>query len=198
MYLTLEDVPSGALKRRLMQLPGISYLGTTKWIERDEFPRYGFKTFGCFRRGTPEGFPQGLLWETRRSGRKILAIRAVGFDPEFDKPRNDAIRPDIHRRISSLPCIITGTRTQVEVDHRAGNKTHPAHSDALNPTTQSDAHFMPLCRVLNDIKREACKKCVSTGLRPELPPFLGGGDMPTGEGCQGCFWYEPEAFGATI
>ena len=181
-----------------MRLPGISDIGTTHWIDRKDFVLFEFKTFGCIRRGTPEGFPQGLLWETRRQGRKILAIRAVGFNPEFEKKRNDSIRAVIHKKISAMPCIITGTTSQVEVDHRAGNKTHPLHANALSPGTQTEADFMPLCRVINDIKREACKKCCKTGERPALPPFLGGKPMPLGEGCHGCFWYDPESFGAII
>jgi hypothetical protein len=194
LYSSLRDIPSGAKKNRLLLLPGLTDIGTTDWILRKDFAYLGFKTFGCIRRGTPEGFPQGLTWETRRHGHKILAIRAVGFDPDFEKVLTNTIRGDIRKYFAGKPCTITGTLTDVELDHRAGNKELPIHSDAVNPATQVADDFMPLCRIINDIKREACKKCTNSGQRPERPPFLGGGAMFPGEGCFGCFWMQPELY----
>ena len=194
MYTSLRDIPSGAKKKRLLLLPALTDIGTTDWILRKDFVHFGFKTFGCIRRGTPEGFPQGLKWETRRHGHKILAIRAVGFDPDFEKVLTNTIRGDIRKHFAGKPCVITGTQTDIELDHRAGNKELPIHSSAVDPATQVVDDFMPLCRIINDIKREACKKCTNSGQRPERPPFLGGGPMISGEGCFGCFWMQPELY----
>lgn len=194
MYKSTLDIPESVKKRRLMMLPGICNAGTTQWILRKDFDALGFKTFGCIRRGTPEGFPQGLLWETRRSGRKILAIRAVGFDPEFDKPLTNTIRSDIRKQFRDMPCIFTGTTTDVELDHRAGNKTHPLHATAVEPATQVAADFMPIARIINDIKREACKKCCANNQRPDLPPLFAHKMQHSGEGCNGCFWFQPELY----
>ena len=159
---------------------------------------YGFKTFGCMRRDTPEAFPQGLLWETKRKNNNpkgtILAIRCVGFNPDYEDEVSNDIRSDIRKHFAGQPCIISGTKADVQLDHRAGDKLNPLHQSALIQETQKIDDFMPLCRVLNDVKREACKKCVLTRERPPLPPFLGGGPMRDGPGCHGCFWFTPEIY----
>jgi hypothetical protein len=54
---------------------------------------------------------------------------------------------------------------------------------------------MPLTRVNNQIKREACKKCISRGVRqPSLTGvnyFYEGTSIYKGS-CEGCFWAYPE------
>ena len=147
-----------------------------------------------FRRGTPEGMPQGLLWETRKAGGSYVAIRAAGFDPDFEAPITNEIRGDIRRMFRDAPCVFTGTLTAVELDHRAGDKQNPLHSSALVPATQVAADFLPLCRSINQIKREACKACCASGERPPLPPLFAHLEMIDGEGCHGCFWFEPESY----
>lgn len=145
-----------------------------------------------FRHGIPEGFPKGMQWERYPAKGPVERVRCLGFT---DKPQlTHRIRGDIHRAISSKPCIITGSTANVEVDHRAGNKQHPLHIHVDDVDKQTVDDFMPLCRALNQIKREACKQCVASGSRPERPPFLGGGPMKPGEGCNGCFWMQPELY----
>ena len=145
-----------------------------------------------FRHGIPEGFPKGMTWERYPVKGPIQRIRCLGFNE--DPQLTHVIRADIRKKISSQPCIITGSSVNVEVDHRAGNKTHPLHIHVDDVEQQQLSDFMPLCRAVNQIKREACKQCVATGSRPSEPPFLGGGPMKTGEGCHGCFWYSPETY----
>lgn len=176
-------------------LPGLTDTGHTDWILRNNFTLLGFKTFGCIRRGTPEGFPQGLTWETRRHGHKILAIRAVGFDPEFDKPLTNTIAPHIRKHFKGAPCIFTGTTTDVELDHRAGDKGNPEYKQTVDVATQQAADFMPIARIINDIKREACKKCVATGVRPSPPPLFRNREVRGSDvKCETCFWAHPELY----
>lgn len=178
-----------------MRLPGLTDAGTTNWITADQFDVYGFRNGnGLFRDGTPIGFPQGLLWDYRKDGTRYVAIRAMGFDPEFKGNVRNNIRPDIVRMFRDERCIFTGTRTKVEIDHRAGDKRHPLHAEAINPATQRPEHFMPLSRPINQIKREQCKQCKLSGQRPELPPLFAHLEMKSGEGCFGCFWFEPELY----
>ena len=144
------------------------------------------------RHGTPEGFPKGLIWETQRSGTSITHIRCVGFT---DKPQlTHKISSAIRQELRDLPCTITGSTANIEIDHRAGNKDHPLHihSDDVNKQTVND--FMPLTRAINQIKREACKQCIASGERPPLPPMFGQRTMKQGQGCYRCFWFEPESY----
>lgn len=190
---TIYNLRESKAKQRLLALPGITPYGLTPWIYKEDFFLYGFKTGnGMMRHGIPEGFPKGMQWQVERKGNAILRVRCLGFT---DKPQlTHHIRSDIRKVISQQPCIITGSTSKIEVDHRAGNKQHPLHIHVDDVDKQSVDDFMPLCRSLNQIKREACKQCVASGSRPERPPFLGGGPMKQGEGCNGCFWMQPELY----
>ena len=190
---TIYDLRESKAKQRLLALPNINPDGTTPWIHKIDFLKLGFKTGnGMIRHGIPEGFPKGMLWEKHPEKGPIQKIRCLGFT---DKPQlKHSIRADIHKIISSRPCIISGSTVNVEVDHKAGNKHHPLHIHVDDTANQTLDDFQPLIKALNDIKREACKKCIASGSRPERPPFLGGGPMKPGEGCYGCFWMQPELY----
>ena len=145
-----------------------------------------------FRHGIPEGFPKGMRWERFPKTGPVQRIRCLGFtdDPQL----THKIRPEIKRVISKQPCIISGSSANVEVDHRAGNKQHPLHLHVDDVDKQTVSDFMPLIRSLNQVKREACKQCIATGTRPDLPPMFGGRPMKQGQGCYRCFWFEPESY----
>jgi len=145
-----------------------------------------------FRHGIPEGFPKGMQWERFPEKGPVQRIRCLGFtdDPQL----THKIRSDIRQVISKQPCIISGSTANVEVDHRAGNKQHPLHLHVDDVDKQMVSDFMPLIRSLNQVKREACKQCIATGTRPDLPPMFGGRPMKQGQGCYRCFWFEPESY----
>ena len=172
---------------------------TSDWLETS----YGN---GGFRKGTPVGWPQGYLWQSKRVTAKgtvihtefpksgkgtILAIRTIG---RSQRRHNATIRSDIRQSFLGVPCAMTGSSQDIEIDHRAGNKEHPEHAHASDPSQQQRSDFMPLCRSLNQIKRETCKKCVSSGSRPTPPAMVGKDKMMPGTGCNGCFWFEPELY----
>ena len=189
---TIYDLPDSKGKERLLLLPNITPEGVTPWIYRIDFGKYGFNTTnGIMRRGTPEHFPKGMQWERFPEKGTIQRLRCLGFSDDF-KPEGK-IRSDIHKIISKQPCMLTGD-TKVEVDHRAGNKEHPLHQHVDDPEQQQVSDFMPLCREMNQKKREICKKCTATGQRPGVPLLYGGGEMKPGEGCNGCFWMQPELY----
>ena len=184
----------------MLRLPGLTATGHCDWVKHNLFEEYEFgsRGNGFSRWNTPEGFPRGLLWEYRRlngnSRGKILAVRCVGFDPDYNPAIRDEIRSDIRKLFRNAPCVFTGSTSSVELDHRAGNKRHPVHQSALVPATQVAADFMPIARIINDIKREACKKCVANNQRPDLPPLFAHKMQHSGEGCNGCFWFQPELY----
>tara|TARA_R110002049_G_scaffold46543_1_gene135448 strand:- start:98 stop:679 length:582 start_codon:yes stop_codon:yes gene_type:complete len=190
---SIYDIRKSKGRDRLLLLPSITPDGRCPWIHQIDFLTYGFKTGnGMMRHGTPEGFPQGLLWETKRKGNTITHIRCTGFSNE--KQLTHQIAAHIRVALKDLPCIITGSTANVEIDHRAGNKTHPLHIHTDDVDKQEVRDFMPLTRSINQIKREACKQCIATGVRPSLPPMFKGRSMDQGQGCYRCFWFEPESY----
>ena len=68
------------------------------------------------------------------------------------------IRKDIHKEITSLSCIICGTRTTI-CDHK-----NDLYNDArvLTADTQVLTDFQPLCNHCNLQKRQVCKEEVQT------------------------------------
>lgn len=200
IYSDITEIPPGKPKSRLLRLPGLTATGHCDWIQHHLFEEYEFgsRGNGFSRWNTPEGFPPGLLWEYRRRNNKargkVLAVRCNGFDPNYNPDIRNAIRDDIRQMYRDAPCVFTGSRSNVELDHRAGDKRHPLHQSAIVPATQVAADFMPLCRSINQIKRQACKGCRESGVRPELPPLFAHLQMIDGEGCHGCFWFQPELY----
>lgn len=73
------------------------------------------------------------------------------------------------------------------------------HKDARYETeklTVSD--FQPVCKAMNDIKREICKKCISSNHRPKGSALGFEYDYLVGDEksnfCKGCFYYDPVQF----
>ena len=91
----------------------LTAVGTCDWVEHHLFEEYEFgsRGNGFSRWNTPEGFPRGLLWEYRRLNNnprgKILAVRCIGFDPDYNPDIRDEIRSDIRRMFRDAPCLIT-------------------------------------------------------------------------------------------
>ena len=115
-----------------------------------------------------------------------------------------AIRPDIRARIIRLPCVVCGTNSQVECDHKNDLYNDPRVN---NVATQQDDDFQPLCKHCNDQKRQVVKKMKETGKRygatkiPGLAPlgidFIAGGEAfnPAAvDAMVGTYWYDPVAF----
>lgn len=115
-----------------------------------------------------------------------------------------AIRSDIKTKILKNPCVICGTNTDIEPDHKNG-----LYNDkrVLCLQTQTLADFQPLCRHCNQRKRQVIKTMKKTGIRPsalDIPQFqsLGIGytqgdetyDKKDPSALVGTYWYDPLEF----
>ena len=136
--------------------------------------------------------------EKRRAGGKtngkIVAMRCLGpAAASVDR----YIPPKVVDELKGMPCVQTGTKLKVEMDHKNGRYSTPA---------RVVADFQPLCRTSNLVKRGHCGKCKQTGLRfnaTELGfavPWLeggeefGDGDPGDESGCHGCYYHDIARF----
>lgn len=135
-----------------------------------------------------------IIREGGRGNGKITHRRSIGLVDT--SPISGNINPKIHKEISSRPCVLTGTRTRVEVDHKEGRKTDP---ERYSPGNQSIDDFQALCAVGNLIKREACARCKRTNQRFDARKigynvgWIKGAAAYRGT-CEGCYWYDIVAF----
>ena len=133
----------------------------------------------------------------------IVYIKVCGKKEEGAQ-YSRVIRSDIRQHYGSQPCVVCGTTTNVEVDHKNGLYNNPA---VLSVDTQTMDDFQSLCKHCNDKKRETIKTMRMTGVRhsaltiPQLAVFgvayTEGGedwDLDDPHAMVGTYWYDPVDF----
>ena len=111
---------------------------------------------------------QTLLMNFINKKQKIKRRKIIGIfihDKNIQK-NNRNINSSIMKEIKSKCCIICGSGTDIEADHK--NYLYDDFN-ALNTTTQSINDFQPLCRHCNIVKREKCKQKIIPPVIRELP-----------------------------
>ena len=86
-----------------------------------------------------------------------------------------------------------------EIDHRYGNKTHPDYVALYGAADQDPKNFQLIFSVLNSAKRQICKDCCETKIRPAHPTlgFVEGDETHADRfPCTGCYLAEPERYRA--
>jgi hypothetical protein len=169
---------------------------TNSWITKDDMTNRGF-----FPPENSNG--KDIRFVTRkyeieevRKGTSVTRFRVLGT---HSKNSNRGIRSDIVKVIRNQPCAMLKTKANIEVDHKNGRYNDER---VLNLNTQNINDFQPLCKTINNIKRESCKKCKLTGERFDAKIYgflisnLNGESIHNGnpEGCKGCFFYDVEYF----
>lgn len=175
--------------------------GVSRWVSTKEFiGNYAKLQIG-----------NGLSWgrknsslnkkyiiETEKHGGKIIKIRTNGYNEE--KTFNQQIRKDISDKLREMPCVFTGINgksenTIIEIDHKCGQKNEDRVSCLK---TQKEEDFQPTCKAMNDIKRQKCKECIKTGIRPcgcsipgNILKYYEGNESLKESGCVGCYYYDP-------
>jgi len=140
--------------------------------------------------GTPEG-----------KGKTIMLIKFCGKQNEIS---GRPIRKDIRNALLLSPCVVCGTNSQIEIDHKNGLYNDPR---VLNSKTQTVEDFQPLCKHCNDQKRQTCVWQKNQGKRypasmiPQLAIFgidFVDGDLTLDEtdvnALKGTYWYDPVEF----
>jgi len=99
------------------------------------------------------------------------------------------IRTDIRKEIKKRACVVCGTHSTIECDHK-----NDLYNDmrVLNTKTQTLDDFQPLCKHCNALKREAKKKKFSA---KELPMYSHYSiDFYWEQNPEESFWYDPIKF----
>lgn len=134
-------------------------------------------------------------------GNSIMLIRICG---QQDLNSGRPIRKDIRNALAAGPCVVCGTGSQIEIDHKNGLYNDPR---VLNSKTQTIDDFQALCKHCNDQKRQTCvwqkkhNKRYPASLIPQLAifqidfvegtDFLDENDI---DGLKGTYWYDPVEF----
>lgn len=112
---------------------------------------------------------------------------------------DQGIKSSILKTIKAQSCSILDISTNIECDHKDGQKNDGRVGDK---DTQQLEDFQPLCKTANDAKRTHCKTCKLTGKRYDATrlgysvPFTHGDENT--KVCYGCYWFDPKAFNAEI
>ncbi len=149
---------------------------------------------GPFRRDSV--FRKNHNIELLKEGPGNKNTHLIYWGPQEDDGLRQTIRADIRKKLSKLPCVFTGTTSQIEVDHKDGRKDDVR---AMTAATQEEEDFQPTCKTLNDIKRQVCKQCVSTGQRFDAttighPVAVVDGSLEYQGTCKGCYYHDPIYF----
>jgi hypothetical protein len=131
-----------------------------------------------------------------------VAIKFSGYKTETTF--NQAIRTDIKKAISSKRSAWSGLNSYIEVDHKDGRKEDLRLNDKEKQKLED---FQPLTKAENDYKRQKCKDCKKTNIRPsgiddDCPFNFLGVDYTEGERtfdaektrCKGCWLYDVDDF----
>ena len=197
----LEKMPSEAEISILEEFrPNIQ--GVSDWISieilKDKYPeiadRLGGNGSNMFTRMIAKDFNCKPSQSKKKDGNRIIARRFYGLVQ--DTSSKQAIRSDIKRKLEKMSCVLLGTTSETQVDHKDGRKIDPR---VLNIKTQLIDDFQPLHKTANIKKREVCIKCSKTNKRFDArtlgfrKSFTEGGVQYEGT-CKGCFWFDPKAF----
>ena len=152
--------------------------GKSKWVSVKDFAtvELNWSKNGNARHGVFFNVSQ-LKWEKKTAGSTttVTHLRTVGWNTEesFDQ--------------------------RISPDHRYGNKTHPDYVALYGAADQDPKNFQLIFSVLNSAKRQICKDCCETKIRPAHPTlgFVEGDETHADRfPCTGCYLAEPERYRA--
>lgn len=169
---------------------------TGSWITKDEMAENGFfpknNTNGRDIRFIKRKYELEIITEgTREIKFRVVGTKAMLLSRPISKKIKDYFK--------NKRCVLTGTRSSIEVDHKNGRYNDKR---VLNTKTQTVNDFQPLTKVANNIKREHCRKCVATNKKFDakelgyLVSTLDGNLVHNNKpnGCKGCFFYDVTSF----
>lgn len=122
----------------------------------------------------------------------ILSVELLGWNRETNF--SQYIRRDIVEELKNKPCVFTGSTSHIEVDHKDGRKNDLSLNDIKNQSIDS---FQPVCKAMNDFKRQKCKECKMTGKRWKATNIKGNpidfykGCEDYKGTCEGCYLKDP-------
>ena len=178
--------------------------GISKWVSVDDFASVELKwgNNGHGRHGVFFNVSQ-LKWEkkTADSTTTVTHLRTVGWNTTaaFDQRISPKVKKHFEGKNLCSISLLPISKTLREIDHRYGNKTHPDYVALYGSKDQDPKNFQLIFSVLNSAKRQICKVCCETKIRP-AHPTLGfvEGDQTHADRfpCKGCYLAEPERYRA--
>lgn len=119
-------------------------------------------------------------------GNRVNTITLIGLQ---DKKEHHSIPKKVYDYYKGKTCVFTGSNDRIEIDHK----------DARYSKNYFELEdYQPVCKAMNDIKREICKKCKNCGKRPKGTALGFSYDYlqeeETSNYCKGCFYYDPIQF----
>ena len=178
--------------------------GLSKWVSVEDFAsvELNWSTNGNARHGVFFNVSQ-LKWEKKVavSSTTVTHLRTVGWNtkPAFDQRITPKVKKHFEGEKLCSISLLPIPKTVREIDHRYGNKTHPDYVAMYGAVDQDPKNFQLIFSVLNSAKRQICKTCCETKIRP-AHPTLGfvEGDKKHADRfpCKGCYLAEPERYRA--
>jgi len=178
--------------------------GVSKWVSVEDFAsvELNWSKNGNARHGVFFNVSQ-LKWEKKVavSSTTVTHLRTVGWNtkPAFDQRITPKVKKHFEGENLCSISLLPIPKTVREIDHRYGNKTHPDYVAMYGAVDQDPKNFQLIFSVLNSVKRQICKTCCETKIRP-AHPTLGfvEGDKKHADRfpCKGCYLAEPERYRA--
>lgn len=179
--------------------------GNSQWISVDDFPSVdlNWSKNGNGRHGVYFNVPQ-FIWEKKvggHSGRTVTHLRTVGLNTEaaFDQRISPQVKKYFESQKICSVSLMPIPQPLREIDHRYGNKTHPDYVALYGKAEQDPKNFQLIFSVLNSAKRQMCKVCCESKVRPAHPTlgFVEGDKRHADRfPCRGCYLAEPERYRA--
>lgn len=177
--------------------------GVSAWVSVDKFAGadLNWTNNGNARHGVFFKVPE-FIWEKRQvSGSRSATthLRTAGrnkkqaFNQNITAEVMDYFDQETLCSVSLLPV----PKAAREIDHRYGNKTHPDYVAMYGAQKQSPKDFQLIFSVLNSAKRQICKECCESKVRPAHPTlgFVEGDHTHAARfPCTGCYLAEPERY----
>lgn len=164
------------------------------WITKDDMASKGF-----FPQNNTNGRDIRFIkskyeMDIKKEGTKEKMFRIIGKKKDLSNGER-LISKKIKENLSKSKCVFTGTKNNIEIDHKNGRYND---EKVLDVSTQTTEDFQPLTKIANNIKREVCKKCIETGHKFDAKELgfkisnLNGKNIHNNEpnGCVGCFFYD--------
>ena len=174
---------------RLIKLCTFDKNGESQWISKTELDEKVYQT------STTNGRNYSFI---KQGGNYLYEFNSDRAKLRVIKQKHNAKKsvPSKFREIlKDQPCVISGLRDDIEIDHKAGREEDPDFSRIDTITL-----FQPMLNKLNYKKREYCnKQCKVSNLRYDAKELNykkgwseGGANF---EGvCKGCYYYDPVEF----
>jgi hypothetical protein len=192
-------------RKKILEIFQPDESGFSRRVTREELETAGLVgNNGNFRREIAFDWDY-FIWKIERLNpdqptSKVIAVSMVGLREEDTFNQN--IRAEIRALIlestyCNLSLMPVSHKNDKEVDHRYGYKEHPTYIKLYKKEEQKAEDFQLLHRALNLQKRQMCKTCVETKIRPSHPEkdFVEGSEKLQGDHpCRGCFLAEPERY----